>query len=133
MQWEILIVSIQIGGIGIRKSLVESNRSLDGLVLWIKYFGYITLEFVSLRLYVFNSEADDSTANLDSHGVLCLQSELVLQEYNGTEFRSVIFDVKTILFTLDDCMASTDTNVVDTYLTLMTPSKFEFWLFWCHR
>lgn len=47
------------------------------------------------------------------------QSEFVLEQDNGSKFRSIIFDVEAILLALDDCMASANTNVIDSYLTLM--------------
>ena len=64
--------------------------------------------------------------------MVCLQSELVLQKDDGSKLRGVVFDVESILLALDDSVASTDTDIIDSDLGLMTTSKFEFSLLRSH-
>ena len=90
------------------------------------------LEFLFLRLDVLDGERYDSSTNLHSHGMMSLKSQLVLQQDDRAELRGVVFDVETILFALDDCVASTDTDIVDTHLTFMTSTKFELTLLGSH-
>ena len=61
------------------------------------------------------------------------QSELIFQKDDGTELRGVVFDIETILLALDDSVASTDTNIIDSNLGLMTTSKFKFSLLRSYR
>ena len=62
-----------------------------------------------------------------------LQSELIFQKDDGTELRGVVFNIETILLAFDDSVASTDTNIIDSNLGLMTTSKFKFCLLRSHR
>jgi len=65
--------------------------------------------------------------------VVGLQSELIFQKDDGTELRGVVFNIETILLAFDDSVASTDTNIIDSNLGLMTTSKFKFCLLRSHR
>jgi len=65
--------------------------------------------------------------------VVGLQSELIFQKDDGTELRGVVFNIETILLALDDSVASTDTNIIDSNLGLMTTSKFKFSLLRSYR
>ena len=62
-----------------------------------------------------------------------LQSELILQKDDCTKLGGIVLDVETILLALDDSVASTDTDIVDSHLGLMTTSKLEFGLIRSHR
>ena len=133
MQREILIVSVHVRCIGIRKRLVQRNGSLNRLILGVEHLGHIALQLVALRLHVLNCEADDRTTDLDGHGVLRLQSQFFLEEDDRAELGGVVLDVEAVLLALDDGVAATDTDVVDTHLTLMAAPQLELRLFWCHR
>lgn len=61
-----------------------------------------------------------------------LQSQLVLEQDDGSEFRRVVFDVETVWFTFDDSVASAYTDVVYPDLTFVSSTKLEFCLLWCH-
>lgn len=58
-----------------------------------------------------------------------LESELVLEENDGSEFRGIVLNVESVRLALDDGMASTNTDIVDSHLRLVTSSKFELALF----
>ena len=60
--------------------------------------------------------------------MLGLQPELLLQQDDGAELGSIVLDVKTIMFALNDCVTAANTDIVNTYLTLMTSSKLELGL-----
>jgi len=62
---------------------------------------------------------------LDSHGVACLESELVLQKNDGSELRSIVLDVESVWFALDDGVTSAHTDVIDSHLTLVTSTELE--------
>lgn len=64
--------------------------------------------------------------------MVSLQAELVLEKDDGTKLRGVVFDIKAVLLTLDDSMASTHTDVVDPNLGLMATTKFELGLLGGH-
>lgn len=135
MQREILVISIQICCVGIGKGF-QCNRSLylrDSLIFRVEHLWDVALQFIPLRLYIFNCETNDRTPNLDGHGMLCFQSQLILQEDYRAELRCIILDVEAVLLTFDDSMTSADTDIIDTYLTLVTTTQFEFWLFWRDR
>lgn len=51
--------------------------------------------------------------------MLSLESQLVFQKDDRAELGGVVFDVEAVLLTLDDSMAPTDTDVVDSHLTLV--------------
>ena len=53
---------------------------------------------------------------------MSFQPQLIFEQNNGTEFGRVIFNVETILLAFDDGMASADTDIVDSHLTLVTSS-----------
>lgn len=72
MEREILVVTIHVGSIGFGEGLVQRNWTLDSFVFRVKHFGDITLKFITLRLYIFNSEADDCASDLHCHRMLCL-------------------------------------------------------------
>lgn len=57
--------------------------------------------------------------------MVSLEPQLVLEEDNGTKFGRVVFNVESILFTLDDSVTSTHTDIVDSNLTLMSSTKLE--------
>lgn len=52
---------------------------LDRFHLRIEDLADVALKLVSLGLYVFDREADDSPPDLHGHGVLSLESQLILQ------------------------------------------------------
>ena len=54
--------------------------------------------------------------------MMCLESQLVLQENDCSKLGGVVFDVETVLLTLDDCVTSANTDVVDSNLTFVTSS-----------
>lgn len=64
--------------------------------------------------------------------MMSLKPQLVFEENDGSELGSIIFDVETVLLTLDDSVAPAHTNIVDSHLTLMTSSQFEFTLLRSH-
>lgn len=132
MKWEVLVVTIHVGGIGIRDGLVEGARCLDCFILGVKYLGHVTLQLVSLGLNVFYGEADDCASYLDGHSVLSLQPKLLLQENNCTELGRVVLDVETILLAFDDSVTSTDTDIINSHLTLVASSEFELRLLRSH-
>ena len=57
-----------------------------------------------------------------------LEAQLVLEQDDGPELASVVFNIKSILFALDDSVAPTHTDVVDPDLRLVAPSQLEFTL-----
>ena len=122
MQWEVLVVTIHIGGVGIGKSLIQSNWSLDGLVLRVEHLRHITLQLVALRLHILDREADHCASNLNRHRVLCLEPQLLFQQDDGSKLGGVVLDIEAILLALYDGVTSTHADVVDTHLTLMATS-----------
>ena len=58
--------------------------------------------------------------------MLRLQPKLLLQKDDCSEFGSIVLNVEAVLLTFDDSMTPADTNVVNSYLTLVTTSKLEF-------
>ena len=64
--------------------------------------------------------------------MLGLQPKLLLQQDDGAELGSIVLDVKAIMFALDDSVTAANTNIVNSYLTLMTTSKLELGLLRCH-
>lgn len=60
------------------------------------------------------------------------KSQLVLEKYNCSKFTSVVLDIEPILFAFYDCMTSANTYIVNSNLTFVTTSQFEFTLFWRH-
>jgi hypothetical protein len=60
--------------------------------------------------------------------MLCSESQFVFEQDDGSKFGSVIFNVEAILFTLYDSVASGNTDVIDSDLTFMTSTQFEFGL-----
>ena len=132
MEREILVVTIHVCGICIRKGLVEGHWSLDSLVLGVQHLGDITLELVSLRLNIFDGETYHCAPDLDCHCVLGLESELLLEKDDCSKLGGVIFYIEAILFALDDCVTPTDADVIDPHLTLMASSELELRLLWGH-
>lgn len=65
--------------------------------------------------------------------MLCLQPKLVLKKNDGSELGSIVLNVEPILLALNDSMATTNTDVVDSHLALMTSSKLELRLLWRDR
>jgi hypothetical protein len=61
-----------------------------------------------------------------------LKPQLVLEEDDGSELGSIVLNVETVLLTLDDGVTPTDRDVIDSHLTLVASSKFEFALVRCH-
>lgn len=129
MKREVLVVPIQVGGVRIGKGLVEGTWSLYRFILGVQYLWDITLQFVTLRLYVLDGETYHRTANLDSHSMLSLKPELVFKKDDSTELWGIVLNVEAVLLAFDDSMAATNTNIVDTNLTLMTTAKLELRLF----
>ena len=125
MKWEILVVTIHVGGVGLWDGLIECHRALDCFVLGVKHLRHITLELIPLGLDVLDGEADDCAADLHSHGVLRLQTQLLLQQDDRAELRRVVLDVEAVLLALDDGVTPTDGDVVDTHLTLVATAEFE--------
>lgn len=64
--------------------------------------------------------------------MVSLQSQLVLEENDGSELRGVVLDVEPVLLALDDCVASTDTDIVDTHLGFVATTKFKLSLLRSH-
>lgn len=62
--------------------------------------------------------------------MMSFKSQLVLKQNDCSELGSIIFNIEAILFALDDCMTSTNTDIIDSYLTFMTSSKLELSLLW---
>jgi hypothetical protein len=54
-----------------------------------------------------------------------LESELVLQQDDRAKLTRIVFDVEAVWFALDDSVASTYTNVVDSDLRFVTSAQFE--------
>ena len=132
MKWIVLIVSVHICSVGIRDTL-RWQRSLDSLTLLIKNLGDITLEFVTLWLHVLDGEADDCSANLHRHCMLSFQPKLLFQQDDGSKLWRVVFDVKAIVLTFNDCVTSAHTDIINSDLTLMTSTKLELRLLWRYR
>ena len=59
---------------------------------------------------------------------MSFESQLIFKHNNGSEFRSVILNVEPILLALNYCVTPADTDVIDSNLTFMASSKFEFGL-----
>jgi hypothetical protein len=57
--------------------------------------------------------------------MLCLQPKLVLKENDSSKLGSIVLNVEAVLLALDDCVAPTHTDVVDSHLALMPSSKLE--------
>lgn len=57
--------------------------------------------------------------------MVSLQSQLVLEEDDRAELGRVVFNVEPILFTLDNGVAPTHTDIVDSNLTLVSSSQLE--------
>ena len=64
--------------------------------------------------------------------MVSLQSQLVLEQNDGSELRGIVLDVEPVLLALDDRVASTDTDVVDTHLGFVATTKFELSLLRSH-
>ena len=58
--------------------------------------------------------------------MMCLESQLVLQENDCSKLGGVVFNVETVLLTLDDSVASTDRDIIYTHLRLVASSQLEF-------
>lgn len=65
---------------------------------------------------VLDSERDNSSAHLNRHGVRGFKSQLVLKKDDCSKLTRVVFDVKSVGLALNDGMASTDTNVINSHL-----------------
>lgn len=64
--------------------------------------------------------------------MMSLQSQLVLEQDDGSKFRCIILNVEAIWFTLYDSVTSRNGNVVYPDLRLMTSSKLELGLLICN-
>lgn len=128
MKREVLVVAIHVGGVGIGNNFIDGDWAFDGFVLLVKHLRNIALQLVTLRLHVLDRETDHRAAYLHCHSVLGLQPKLLLQQDDGAELGSIVLNVKTIMFALDDSVTAANTNIVNSYLTLMTTSKLELGL-----
>lgn len=129
MQWKFCIVGICC----LTSIFIDSLRSrrLDcfkTFIFRIKYFIDITFEFFFFRLNVFNCKRNNSSTNLHSHCVKSFKSQFVFQKNDCSKFTSVVFNVKSVLFALNNSVTSTDTYIIDSNLTLMSSSEFKFTL-----
>ena len=120
MKREVLVVAIHVGCVGIWYDLINCDRTLDCFVLLIEDLGNITLELVTLRLHIFDCEANNCTSNLHCHCVLSLQPQFLLQKDDGSEFGSIVLNVEAVMLTFDDSVTATHTDVVDTHLALVS-------------
>ena len=58
--------------------------------------------------------------------MLCLQPEFIFKKNNGSKLRGVVLNVEAVLLALDDGMASTHTDIIDSHLTLVATAELEF-------
>ena len=84
-------------------------------------------------MHILDGERDHSSAHLHGHGVVSLQSQLVLEQDNRAELGGIVFNVETILLTFDDGVTSGYTDVVDSHLRFVTTTKLELSLLRCDR
>jgi hypothetical protein len=82
------------------------DSSFDGLVLSVENLIDITLYLFSLRLNIFNSKGNYCSTYLHCHCVVCLQTEFIFQQNDRSEFRCVVLNIETIMFTFYDSMTS---------------------------
>jgi hypothetical protein len=100
---------------------------------WLYYFGFwienfwdIAFQFVSFRLDVFYCEWNHCSSNLYSHSMVSFKSKFIFKHNNSSKFRCIILNIKSILLALNNSMASAYTDVINSNLTFMSSSKFEF-------
>lgn len=120
MKREVLVVAIHVGGVGVWDDFIDGDWALDCFVLLIEDLGNIALELVALRLHIFDGEADHCASDLYCHRVLRLQSKLLFQQDDGAELGSVVLNIESIMLAFDDSVTATNTDVVNTYLTLVS-------------
>lgn len=84
----------------------DRTDGFDCLILGVEDFSDLTPQLVSFGLDILDGERNDSSSNLDSHCVLRLQSQLVLEQDDGSELGGVILNIETILLALDDSVQS---------------------------
>ena len=120
MKREVLVVAIHVGGVGVWDNLIDGNWALDCFVLLIEDLGNIALEFVALRLHIFDGEADHCASDLYCHCVLRLQPQLLFQQDDRAELRSVVLNIEAVMLAFDVGVTATNTDVVDTHLTLVS-------------
>jgi hypothetical protein len=122
MELTTVIVSLSVV---VTNSLNESFNRIKRFhyfVFRIKNFLNITFQLFFLGLNILDGERNDCSTNLHRHGVMSFESKLIFEKNDSSELGGVILDIETIRFTLNDSMASTNTDIVDSYLTLMTSS-----------
>jgi hypothetical protein len=94
----------------------------------VQQWSALFLEPFSSKLVDWNAldtERNYSSTNLDSHSVILLQSQLVLEQDDGSELRLVVLNIEAISFALDDSVTPRNTNVIDSHFTLMPSSKLK--------
>jgi hypothetical protein len=128
MKREVLVVAIHVGCIGIWYDLINCDGTLDCFVLLIEDLGNIALELVTLRLHIFDGEANDCAAYLHCHRVLRLQPQLLLQQDDCSELGSIVLNVEAVMLALDDSVTATHTDVIDTHLALVSAAQLELGL-----
>ena len=124
VQRVVLVVSVHVRVVPLG-DLVYRNWPLYRLVLLVKHLRHVALQFVSLRLHILDCEADDCAADLHGHGVLGLESQLLLEQNDGAELGGVVLDVEPVMLALDDGVTPTHTDVVDSHLAFVASSEFE--------
>jgi len=120
VQWEVLVVSCLVDWLVV--DLRPLQDSFEVLVLGIEHFGNIALKLFFFRLDILDGERDNSSTNLDCHGMMSLESQLVFKQDDCTKLGCIVLNVEPILFTLDNCVTSAHTDVVNSHLTFMTSS-----------
>lgn len=135
VEWRISVVESFILSVVVTDGLDLGFNSVDwsnSLILGVKDLWDVTLKLLFFWLDVLNSEGDNSSSDLNGHGVMSFQSQLVFEQNYGTKFRCIVFNIESIRLALDDSVASTDTDVIYPNLTLVTSSKLELCLFWSY-
>ena len=131
MQWLVKVGSSRTSNDGLHLSWSSFDSGFHCFVFCVQNFGNIALYLFSFRLNIFDGKRDDRSTYLYSHGVMGFQAKLIFQQDDGSELGRVIFDVKTIMFAFYNCMASGNTDIIDSHLRFMTSTKFKLSLFWC--
>lgn len=98
------------------------------LVLLLEHLRNLVLKLVLLGLHVLDCERYHGATDLDRHGVVGLQSQLVLEQDDGAELGGVVLNVEAVALALNDGVAATHTDVVDAHLAFMTATQLEFGL-----
>lgn len=65
--------------------------------------------------------------------MLRLQPQLLFQQDDRAELRSVVLNVEAVMLAFDDSVTATNTDVVDSHLTLVSATQLELGLLGRHR